>query len=73
MTNRGVPVSVRRRTGEVVEDHWASIPLDLLGSASPWRTFRWYRGQKHFSGSYWSATTQSHVIYESRLELARHR
>ena len=37
----------------------------------PWRTFRWYKGQKHYSGLYWSATTRTHVPYESRLELAR--
>lgn len=28
-------------------------------------------GQKHYSGSYWSSTQADHVIYESRLELAR--
>jgi len=37
----------------------------------PWRSFRWYRGQKHYSGTYWSSTVGGHVIYESRLELAR--
>jgi hypothetical protein len=45
-------------------------PGDLVG-ADPWRTFRWRRGQKHFSGLYWCATTGTHVAYESRLELAR--
>ncbi|KOX21231.1 TnsA endonuclease [Saccharothrix sp. NRRL B-16348] len=34
-------------------------------------TFRWYRGQKHHSGTYWSSTMKGHVPYESRLELAR--
>ncbi|MFE2441640.1 TnsA-like heteromeric transposase endonuclease subunit [Streptomyces sp. NPDC059426] len=43
----------------------------LLQSASPWRTFRWHKGQKHYSGTYWAATVRDHVIYESRLELAR--
>jgi hypothetical protein len=38
---------------------------------APWRTFRWYHGQKHYSGTYWSSTEESHVIYESCLELAR--
>ncbi|MFE4337204.1 TnsA-like heteromeric transposase endonuclease subunit [Streptomyces sp. NPDC056831] len=42
-----------------------------LFDASPWRTFRWHLGQKHYSGSFWSATEQKLVIYESRLELAR--
>lgn len=43
----------------------------MLSSLSPWRTFRWYKGQKHYSGSWWTATEQDLVIYESRLELAR--
>ena len=37
----------------------------------PWREFRWHRGQQHYSGLYWSATTAGHVAYESRLELSR--
>jgi hypothetical protein len=45
-----------------------SIPAALF-DAAPWRTFRWYRGQRHYSGTYWSATECRHVIYESRLEL----
>ncbi|MFK4155093.1 TnsA-like heteromeric transposase endonuclease subunit [Streptomyces fungicidicus] len=64
-------VSVRRQRGAVVEDRdWGTAPVDLLRSACPWRTFRWYKGQKHYSGTYWSATTRDHVIYESRLELS---
>lgn len=54
------------------EDHaWTSVTAECLQSASPWRTFRWYKGQKHYSGTYWSATVGDHVIYESRLELTR--
>ncbi|MFF0813319.1 TnsA-like heteromeric transposase endonuclease subunit [Streptomyces albogriseolus] len=45
--------------------------MGRLAEAAPWRTFRSYRGQQHFSGAYWSATLRDHVIYESRLELAR--
>ena len=37
----------------------------------PWRSFRSRDGQRHYSGTYWSATNRDHVIYESRLELAR--
>lgn len=48
-----------------------TVSIDLLGSALPWRTFRWYHGQRHYAGTYWSATMRDHVIYESRLELAR--
>jgi hypothetical protein len=44
---------------------------EVLAAAWPWREFRWRTGQKPYSGSYWSATEGRHVIYESRLELAR--
>jgi hypothetical protein len=46
---------------------WESVNLDALRLASPWRTFRWYKGQKHYSGAFWSATERDLVIYESRL------
>ncbi|MGI8447077.1 MAG: TnsA-like heteromeric transposase endonuclease subunit [Streptosporangiaceae bacterium] len=60
-----------RRADQTVEDHpWGSAGVDLLAAAAPWRVFRWYQGQQHFSGTYWSSTQRDHVIYESRLELA---
>jgi hypothetical protein len=37
----------------------------------PWRTARSARGQAHYPGYFWSAAMGTHVIYESRLELAR--
>jgi hypothetical protein len=46
------------------------VPASALLVASPWRTFRWYFGQRHYSGTYWSSTVSDHVIYESRLELS---
>ncbi|WP_405467206.1 TnsA-like heteromeric transposase endonuclease subunit [Streptomyces canus] len=64
-------VSFREHGGGVEDHSWVSVAAVSLQSASPWRTFRWYKGQKHYSGTYWSATTRDHVIYESRLELAR--
>lgn len=65
-------VSVRNReTLAEYSTDWSLATTDLLGAATPWRTFRWYRGQKHYSGTCWSSTERSHVIYESRLELAR--
>lgn len=48
-----------------------ALTLDHLRRCSPIRTFRWHRGQRHFPGWYWSATDVTHVMYESRLELAR--
>lgn len=72
MDDAAVTVSFRRRSGECVEERaWRRVPVELLEPAAPWRTFRWYKGQKHYSGIYWSATVRDHVIYESRLELAR--
>jgi hypothetical protein len=49
----------------------AAVRLDELSGAAPWRTLRWFKGQKHYSGWYWSATTRCSVIYESRLEQCR--
>jgi hypothetical protein len=54
-----------------VTREWTAAGIDELAAAAPWRTFRWYRGQRHYSGTYWSSTVGGHVIYESRLELAR--
>jgi hypothetical protein len=63
-------VSVRR-AGQAAEEHpWASVPVSVLAGAVPWRVFRWYQGQRHYSGTFWSSTQRDHVIYESRLELA---
>ncbi|MGY3676662.1 TnsA-like heteromeric transposase endonuclease subunit [Streptomyces sp. TE33382] len=57
--------------GEVEESNFREAHLGQLLDAGPWRTFRWHLGQQHYSGTYWSATEHGHVIYESRLELAR--
>ncbi|NGO08432.1 TnsA-like heteromeric transposase endonuclease subunit [Streptomyces sp. HC44] len=65
-------LSFREATGRTREDvDWFSVQADVLRAAAPWRTFRWYKGQKHYSGTYWSSTMGDEVIYESRLELAR--
>ncbi len=45
-------------------------PATVL-SAVPWRAIRSHHGQHHLPGLYWSATAAGHVVYESRLELAR--
>ncbi|MEU4234856.1 TnsA-like heteromeric transposase endonuclease subunit [Nonomuraea sp. NPDC026600] len=50
---------------------FGDAPVEEMLAAKPWRTFRWHHGQRHYSGAFWSATEGSHVIYESRLELAR--
>lgn len=69
---RSVQLSVRLADQGLEENlEWASVPLDVLRNAEPCRTFRWHKGQKHYSGTYWSATVCDYVIYESRLELGR--
>lgn len=47
----------------------AAIPAELY-TARPMRIFRWYAGQRHYSGEYWSATERDLVPHESRLEKA---
>ncbi|MEU4803568.1 TnsA-like heteromeric transposase endonuclease subunit [Actinosynnema sp. NPDC023587] len=67
-------VRVRFRVGEDGAEsamQWREASMELLFTARPWRTFRWYHGQRHYSGFYWACTEQDLVIYESRLELAR--
>jgi hypothetical protein len=54
----------------------ASVPLSQVKArqvvaAVPWRKTRSVRGQVHYPGFFWSATMGAHVVYESRLELAR--
>lgn len=65
-------VSVREEGGTIADGLGrSSVSRERLNRASPWRTFRWYYGQRHFSGMYWFATMSDRVVYESRLELAR--
>lgn len=71
-TVQSVRVSIRSSADRSeVSLPWELATSEVLASAGPWRTFRWHKGQRHYSGTYWSATEHGHVIYESRLELAR--
>ena len=63
-------VSYRPAAGEGRSSPTRKVSSEALLRAAPWRTFRWYFGQRHYSGTYWSSTQRDHVIYESRLELA---
>lgn len=67
-------VSVRVRLRDQVPEFasaWADVDVRTLRLAAPWRTFRFYKGQRHYPGSFWSATERDLVLYESRLELTR--
>jgi hypothetical protein len=57
--------------GRVVSVPWSNLDANATAEGRPWRTFPWYLGQKNYAGLYWSATQQSLVGYESRLERAR--
>jgi hypothetical protein len=63
-------LTVRTEGGDEYECDVRSASEQLLRSALPWRTFRWYFGQRHYSGNYWAATMKRSLIYESRLEQA---
>jgi hypothetical protein len=64
-------ISYRPVAGEERSVTAERVSLAALFEAAPWRTFRWYFGQRHYSGTWWSSTMRDHVIYESRLELSR--
>jgi hypothetical protein len=55
----------------MVDTTLSGLPVDEVLSGRPVREFRWWRGKRHYSGWYWSSTAGAHVVYESRLELAR--
>lgn len=67
----GGSVSFKDDSGRESTTDLGSIDPRVLAAGSPWRVLRWRRGQAHDSGWYWSSTTGGHVVYESRLELAR--
>ena len=64
-------VSLRMADGSEVHRPFRDVRARHVVTAVPWRGTRSARGQAHYPGFYWSATTSAHVIYESRLELAR--
>jgi len=66
-----VVVRYRGSDGRFVDTSLDRLPIDDVLDGLPVREFRSYRGRTHYSGWYWSATTGGHVVYESRLELAR--
>ena len=63
-------VEFRPAAGQSLSQAANRVAVGALFKALPWRTFRSYKGQKHYSGKYWSVTDGDHVIYESRLELS---
>jgi hypothetical protein len=68
---QSVAVRYRCADGEFVDSTLDRVPVAEVAKGRPVREFRSYRGRRHYSGWYWSATVGQLVAYESRLELAR--
>lgn len=66
-----VKVQYRSASDQPVDTTLDQAVLTELAGSLPVREFRWYKGQRHYSGWYWSSTMNGLVAYESRLELAR--
>ncbi|MBW8736241.1 MAG: TnsA-like heteromeric transposase endonuclease subunit [Streptomyces turgidiscabies] len=66
-----VTVRYRRGNGVFVDTSLDRVSVDDVLAGLPVREMRWFAGRECYSGWYWSATTGGHVVYESRLELAR--
>jgi len=68
VTGPASTIRIRRPDDQVDVVALEDVRLRQFDTAIPWREFRWHRKQRHFSGSYWSATMEAPVGYESRLE-----
>jgi len=66
-----VEVRYRQADGEFVETTLDRVVAAEVAAGLPVREFRWYKGQRHYSGWYYATTGDRLVAYESRLELAR--
>ncbi|KZM75533.1 hypothetical protein AWN90_19345 [Nocardia terpenica] len=64
-------VRYRGNDGRFADTTLRQLPIGDVLDGLPVREFRSYKGRLHYSGWYWSSTTGAHLVYESRLELAR--
>jgi hypothetical protein len=64
-------VSLRMSDDSEVVRPLRELRASHVAAAVPWRGTRGAQGQADYPGYYWCATSGTHVIYESRLELAR--
>lgn len=64
----GVQVTFRSMARELVTADLADAWSQRFESLPPVRVPRAFKGQRNFAGSWWFATTQDHVAYESWLE-----
>lgn len=64
----GVQVTFRSMTRQLVTADLADAWSERFESLPPIRVPRAFKGQRNFAGSWWFATTGSHVAFESWLE-----
>lgn len=64
----GVQVMFRSNTRELMTADLADAWAERFESLPPVRVPRAFKGQRNFAGSWWLATTQTHVAFESWLE-----
>jgi hypothetical protein len=66
-----VGVAYRAGHGGTVDTSLDRVAAEDVLAGLPVREFRCYKGRRHYSGWYWSATGGRLVAYASRRELAR--
>ncbi len=67
----GTEIHYVSESGDLVETTLAAVDAELVVRGRPVRGFPTYAGQANYPGLFWSATTGSHVGYESLLERDR--
>ncbi|SLD07422.1 TnsA endonuclease N terminal protein [Mycobacteroides abscessus subsp. massiliense] len=66
-----VDVTYLSREAVRVDTDLESVSTRSVVEGLPVRRVHTAAGKKHYTGEFWSATTGSHLAYESRLELDR--
>jgi hypothetical protein len=68
VASKPLPVSVHVRLpdrGSELAASWLDVDVQTLRTAAPWRTFRSYKGQRHYSGSFWSGASSGNSASSS--------
>lgn len=66
-----VDVTYLSREAVRIDTDLESVSIRSVVEGLPVRRVHTAAGKKHYTGEFWSATTGSHLAYESRLELDR--
>lgn len=69
MGDTGFRLQIRTGSERFEDAPLQDVTWRWLQRAIQYREFRYWKGQKHYPGLYWSSTMRAHVGYESRLEL----